>query len=357
MTALATAALSTYLAATPANPPESSPAAHAATAPGPLTPAAPTGAGRTRAKTATTTQTRATTASAETARDARATAPAPPGAATSAQPRPGGVGQAVAGAVGAGQRLVRLDGQDDRLFGASGLLSAVVRKAWAEASKAIPLEPVLAGAGAPQAAERVDCRRVKCVALTFDDGPGPYTDALLHHLKAHRARATFFVVGRNVAANPAPVREAYAAGHEIGSHTWSHPDLTKITATRIRLELSRTDEVIKAAIGVTPKLVRPPYGAVNSAVRLQTTRPMVLWSVDTLDWRLRDSAKVARRTLASVRPGSVILFHDIHASTVRAMPRILKSLSKRGYRFVTVTRLFDGKPPGTVHGLALTDHL
>ncbi|PZG08063.1 hydrolase [Nonomuraea aridisoli] len=210
--------------------------------------------------------------------------------------------------------------------------------------------------GAPQAAGRVDCHKVKCVALTFDDGPGPYTDALLHHLEVHRARATFFVVGRNVAANPAPVRKAYAAGHEIGSHTWSHPDLTKLTATRVRLELSRTDEAIKAAIGVAPKLVRPPYGAVNGTVRLQTTRPMVLWNVDTLDWRLRDSAKVVRKTLASVHPGSVILFHDIHPTTVRAMPRILKSLSKRGYHFVTVTRLFDGKPPGTVYGLAHAGH-
>ncbi|MEV4564390.1 polysaccharide deacetylase family protein [Nonomuraea sp. NPDC049419] len=203
-------------------------------------------------------------------------------------------------------------------------------------------------------ARPVDCRRAKCVALTFDDGPGAYTDALLRHLAAYRAKATFFVVGQNVAANPGIVRRTYAAGHEIGSHTWSHPDLTKLPAAGVRAQLARTDRVVKAAIGVVPRLVRPPYGAVNAAVSRLTGRPMVLWSVDTLDWRHRDSAKVARKAVRSVRPGSVILFHDIHPSTVRAMPRILKALSKRGYRFVTVTRLFGGHPPNTVYSAGLT---
>ncbi|MEV0823024.1 polysaccharide deacetylase family protein [Nonomuraea rubra] len=195
----------------------------------------------------------------------------------------------------------------------------------------------------------VNCRRVKCVALTFDDGPGRYTDALLRSLAAYRARATFFVVGQNVAAYPGIVRRTYAAGHEIGSHTWSHPDLTKLSAASVRAQLARTDRAIKAAIGVRPKLVRPPYGAFNATVRLQARRPVVMWSVDTLDWRYRDSAKVARKAIRSVRPGSVILFHDIHPSTVRAIPQVLKSLSKRGYRFVTVSQLFGGRPPRVVY--------
>ncbi|GAA1625085.1 hypothetical protein GCM10009733_022220 [Nonomuraea maheshkhaliensis] len=241
---------------------------------------------------------------------------------------------------------------------AAAALSVTVREAWAKATGAVEvvgaasLTPVLAainGATAEQA-RPVDCRRAKCVALTFDDGPGKYTDALLRHLAAYRARATFFVVGQNVAASPGVVRRTYAAGHEIGSHTWSHPDLTKLSAVRVRSQLARTDQAIKAAIGVRPKLLRPPYGAFNTAVRLQTRRPIVMWSLDTLDWRLRDSAKVARKTLRSVRPGSVILFHDIHPSTVRAMPRVLRGLSKRGYRFVTVSQLYGGHPPRLVYG-------
>ncbi|WP_082310612.1 polysaccharide deacetylase family protein [Nonomuraea sp. SBT364] len=182
----------------------------------------------------------------------------------------------------------------------------------------------------------------KHVALTFDDGPGPHTATLLRHLAAHDARATFFVVGRNVAADPGLARRIVAAGHQIGGHTWSHPDLTTLPPAAIRAELARTDRAVRAATGVTPKIVRPPYGALNATVRAQTRRPMVLWDVDTEDWRLHDTAVVARRAIRQVRPGSVVLFHDIHAETVRAIPRVLRCLSARGYRFVTVDQLFGG---------------
>ncbi|SDJ27854.1 Peptidoglycan/xylan/chitin deacetylase, PgdA/CDA1 family [Nonomuraea maritima] len=204
-------------------------------------------------------------------------------------------------------------------------------------------------AGPPELGERVDCRHVKCVALTFDDGPGPYTSALLRELAAHRALGTFFVVGRNVAEHPDILRETYLEGHEIGSHTWSHADLTRLSAAGIRKELSRTDHAIKAAIGITPQLVRPPYGAFNKFVLRQMRRPLVMWDVDTLDWQLRDRAKVTRKALKLVRPGSIILFHDIHLSTVRAMPHVLDTLSKRGYHFVTVSQLFDGKTPDVAY--------
>ncbi|TDC86698.1 hydrolase, partial [Nonomuraea deserti] len=220
---------------------------------------------------------------------------------------------------------------------------------WSGAVRAVSLRPVRAALDAA-AGKPVDCRRVKCVALTFDDGPGRYTDTLLRHLAAHRARATFFVVGQNVAANPGIVRRTYAAGHEIAGHTWSHADLTKLSATGIRSQLTRTDRAIKAATGVTPRLIRPPYGAFNTAVRLQSPRPLVMWSVDTLDWLHRDSARVARKAVRSARPGSIILFHDIHPTTVRAIPRVLRKLSARGYHFVTVSRLYGDRPPRLVYG-------
>ncbi|MFI6182572.1 polysaccharide deacetylase family protein [Nonomuraea sp. NPDC051191] len=208
-------------------------------------------------------------------------------------------------------------------------------------------EPSAEPSGGP--AEKVDCRKVKCVALTFDDGPGPYTGTLLRHLAKYQARATFFVVGRNVAAYPDVVRRTVGAGHELGNHTWSHPDLTRLTPAAIRSQLARTDRAVESATGVVPGLVRPPYGAMDRDVRRQARRPLVLWSVDTLDWAHRDSARVARVALKRVRPGSVILFHDIHPTTVKALPRVLKGLSARGYRFVTVGELFGGRPPKVVY--------
>ncbi|MFI7421210.1 polysaccharide deacetylase family protein [Nonomuraea sp. NPDC049684] len=201
----------------------------------------------------------------------------------------------------------------------------------------------------PTEPDKPDCRKVKCVALTFDDGPGPYTGTLLDHLAKYRAHATFFVVGRNVGVHPDVVRRTVEAGHELGNHTWSHPDLTRLSPAAIRSQLARTDQAVKSAAGVVPGLVRPPYGATDGDVRRQAHRPLVLWSVDTLDWRYRDSARVARVSLKRVRPGSVILFHDIHPTTVKAVPRVLKGLSARGYRFVTVSELFGGRPPKVVH--------
>ena len=221
----------------------------------------------------------------------------------------------------------------------SGAGAAVVARVEAGREK-----PVNRPAGQP-----VDCRRVKCVALTFDDGPGPYTDTLLRHLAAHQAPATFFVVGQNVAAYPSVLRRTAAAGHEIGNHTWSHQDLTKLSAAAVRTELARTDEAVRAAVGFVPALVRPPYGAFDNTLRVRIKRPLVLWSVDTLDWLHRDSARVARVAIRSARPGGIILFHDIHPTTVKAIPRVLKALSRKGYTFVTVSQLFDGRPPRLVY--------
>ncbi|WP_344470933.1 polysaccharide deacetylase family protein [Nonomuraea monospora] len=239
-------------------------------------------------------------------------------------------------------------------LGGAGTLATTPEPAQATTSTAqaaIAVEVALSVGTAAEApaAKPVDCRRVKCVALTFDDGPGKYTDTLLRTLAAYDARATFFVVGQNVAAYPGALRRTYAAGHEIGNHSWSHPDLTRLSAASVRSQFTRTDRAIKAAIGIRPKLVRPPYGAFDATVRRQAGRPVVMWSVDTLDWRYRDSARVARKAVKAVRPGSVILFHDIHPTTVRAIPKVLKALSKRGYRFVTVSRLFGGSPPRLVY--------
>ncbi|WP_051870241.1 polysaccharide deacetylase family protein, partial [Streptomyces resistomycificus] len=170
--------------------------------------------------------------------------------------------------------------------------------------------------------DRTNCKRVRCIALTFDDGPAaPETRTLLTYLARYHARATFFTVGQNVAAHPGLVRAEAKAGHEVGNHSWNHPDLTRLTRRQIVSQLSRTSAAIKAATGKAPTLFRPPYGAINQTVRNATTLSPVLWDVDTEDWKYRDSDKVARTVINKAGRNDVVLMHDIHRTSVAAVPR------------------------------------
>jgi len=197
---------------------------------------------------------------------------------------------------------------------------------------------------APPAAAPVDCLQIRCVALTFDDGPGPYTEQLLTTLEKYNAHATFFVVGQNATYSADLVRRAAAAGHEIGNHSWSHPSLTKLSDKDVRDQFDRTDQAVAKAAGARPGLVRPPYGALNDTVRAAAGRPLILWSVDTEDWKYRDSAVVTKAVLDRTKPGDIVLMHDIHQTSVDAVPAILAGLQDRGYRFVTVSQLFGDTP-------------
>jgi len=185
-----------------------------------------------------------------------------------------------------------------------------------------------------------DCKRVRCIALTFDDGPAaPETATLLTYLAQYNARATFFTVGQNVVAHPDLVRAEARAGNEVGNHSWNHPDLTKLSAEQVAYQLGRTSAAIKAATGKAPALFRPPYGAVNSTVRGATTLSPVLWTLDTEDWKYPDAAKVAQTVIGKVKRNDVVLMHDIHPTSVAAVPEILRTLSASGYHFVTVSHL------------------
>ncbi|MFB4286491.1 polysaccharide deacetylase family protein [Nonomuraea sp. ATR24] len=196
-----------------------------------------------------------------------------------------------------------------------------------------------------------DCAHDKCVALTFDDGPGEHTGRLLDILREKGAKATFFVVGQMVAAahGAATVRRIVAEGHELGNHSWSHPMLTGLSGQRLAHEIGHTGDLVRRITGVRMRVMRPPYGATDRAVAEQTRRrglAQILWNVDTFDWRDRVPALVAKRG-AHVRPGSIVLMHDIHPTTVKAVPRLLDTLDHRGYSFVTVTELYgDRLRPG-----------
>ncbi|MEU9339331.1 polysaccharide deacetylase family protein [Streptomyces sp. NPDC048290] len=200
----------------------------------------------------------------------------------------------------------------------------------------------LAGTAVPAGAApaAVDCRRVKCVALTFDDGPVADSRRLLGILKERNVKATFYLVGKNVQRYPTTARDAHRAGHQIGNHSWDHADLTRLTSAQVRSQLSRADTAIKQATGVKPSTLRAPYGAHNATVRQAADRPLVHWSVDTLDWRYRDSARIVKTVKEQTKPGDIVLLHDIHRTTVNAVPGIITALKARGFHFVTVDQLF-----------------
>jgi peptidoglycan-N-acetylglucosamine deacetylase len=203
-----------------------------------------------------------------------------------------------------------------------------------------------AAAAAAPARPKVDCRTVKCVALTFDDGPGPYTAKLLDMLAARHVKVTFFLIGQNIRGREAVLRREVAEGHAIGDHSWSHPQLSAMSDGAIRSQLTRTMSEIRRATGGGTGLMRPPYGATDRRVAAVTRRlhlAQILWSVDTNDWLDRNSAIVAHRAVAGARPGDIILMHDIHPTTVNAVPKVLTGLARRGFTLVTVPELFGGR--------------
>ncbi|KAB2344375.1 polysaccharide deacetylase family protein [Actinomadura rudentiformis] len=222
-------------------------------------------------------------------------------------------------------------------------------------SPAVTTRPSAAPSTRGPTSPRTDCAKAKCIALTFDDGPGPYTARLLDMLAGRKARATFFVVGANADAVPELLRREVAEGHEIGNHTQSHRDLSRLPAMRVNSDIHRTDEIVRAATGKAPTLLRPPYGAGNATVA-EVARslgmPQILWDVDTHDGHDHDPRGVADRAVSKARPGAVILMHDIHRGSVDAVPRILQRLQDKGYTFVTVSELLAGQrvTPGARYG-------
>ena len=238
-----------------------------------------------------------------------------------------------------------------------------LERAWAQAStqalalafspkrfvphpQTVMLSSPLAFAQAEPAAEsEINCYEVACVALTFDDGPSYHTEGLLDTLKEHNVKATFFVLGTQVRIQSETVQRMFREGHQIGNHTWDHPNLTHMSEGQIREQLQLTDNLITQVIGESTPFLRPPYGAYNDKVLAASGLPIIFWSVDPLDWKDRDAATVAAR-IVDAPAGAIILAHDIHKSTVEAVPAIIAALKSRGIHMVTITKLFD---PQTLH--------
>ncbi|MEV1248598.1 polysaccharide deacetylase family protein [Nonomuraea sp. NPDC050022] len=219
-----------------------------------------------------------------------------------------------------------------------------VRTAAEQASATVPKTvPTPSPEAASNQAGSVDCAATKCVALTFDDGPGPETPRLLDTLREEKARATFFTIGINAAARPDLVRRMSAEGHLVANHTWAHRDLTKLPTSKIADALGRTQDAITATIGERPTLLRAPYGAVNkdvTDVAGEMGLAIVGWDVDAGDGRVDDTKTITSRVTGQVRAGSIVLMHNVNKTIVDAVPDIVKRLRGKGYTFVTVPELY-----------------
>jgi len=182
------------------------------------------------------------------------------------------------------------------------------------------------------------------IAFTFDDGPhDTQTPRLLKMLKERGIKATFFCLGECVAQNPGIAKQIVEEGHQIANHSWSHPLLTKLTDAAVQDQIERTQAVIKQTTGVTPVVFRPPYGGFTTRQRAWANATwgckIILWDVDSLDWKHHNPAKTESIIMAESKPGSIILCHDIHKTTIDAMPATLDALLAKGFKFVTVSEL------------------
>ena len=218
-----------------------------------------------------------------------------------------------------------------------------------------PLAQQLAPAPAPSAPaptqdQPADCSN--CVAVTFDDGPAASTNQVLDILARKHATASFFVLAPKVRANPGVVHRMRAAGHTVGSHTAAHRDLTKLPQPEVRREVKEGSRAIAEVTGASPRFVRPPYGALNatvSGVAREHGQSVVLWDVDTLDWKHRDPARTCKTAVDQARAGSIVLMHDIHPTTAQAVECVIDGLRAKGLRPASLDQMLPQSAPGKTY--------
>ena len=181
------------------------------------------------------------------------------------------------------------------------------------------------------------------IALTFDDGPGPYTEKLLDCLEENNAKATFYMLGQNVENYPDIVKRMKDLGMELANHTYDHKDLTKLTKDQISEEIDKTSSLIQNAAGEMPDTLRPPGGSYNNQVQDLAEMPIVKWSIDTKDWKTKSEDQTYQCVMDNAQDGSVVLMHDIHEWSVDAAVRMIPDLLAEGYKLVTVQELAEAK--------------
>ena len=191
------------------------------------------------------------------------------------------------------------------------------------------------------------------LALTFDDGPSDFTPDLLACLAEYDAHATFFMVGKEIEARPEIPGQMAALGMELGNHTYAHTDLTKGTAEEVTDAVGKLDSILLELAGSASTVIRPPYGYINDQVKTLFSKPLILWSVDTLDWDTLNVKKTVKAVKEGARDGAIILMHDYYETTVKAAIEVIPWLIDEGYELLTIHELAERKGvpllPGEVY--------
>lgn len=181
----------------------------------------------------------------------------------------------------------------------------------------------------------------KMVAFTFDDGPNYNTKKLIDVLNKHRVHASFFVVGSNVKSHTRIIKYMKESGMDIGNHTYNHKELTKYKKNIIKNEIELTNDAIYEVTSSYPKFLRPPYGSINKKVKeVSNNMPMIIWNLDTLDWKCHNSEYIVRKILNNIDDGDIILMHSIYSATINAVDIVIPKLRDLGYEVVSVSELF-----------------
>lgn len=227
--------------------------------------------------------------------------------------------------------------------------------AFAALPKELQSSPLFAGSSrparpaTPKSPSVANATCSNCVAITYDDGPGELTSQLLDTLKAKDAHASFMVLAPNATAHPELLRRMKAEGHTVGNHTATHRELNKLSPSDVDGEIKAGAAAIKAATGESPRWMRPPYGATSGTVEAAAKangQAQALWSVDTVDWKDRNSEHVCEAAVSGVQPGSIVLMHDIHATTVEAADCVIDGLRAKGLEPVSLDRLIPNPQAG-----------
>ncbi len=177
------------------------------------------------------------------------------------------------------------------------------------------------------------------IALTFDDGPSKYTKEIVNLLKEYNANATFFILGNKVENYQETLEFVLKNGNELGNHSYNHKQLTRLSTKDLKNQIELTNKIVKQTLNYDIQLLRPTYGSITPQLRKKINMDIVLWNVDTKDWKLKNGQKIAKKALTDIEDGKTVLMHDIYKTTVDALKIILPELKKQGYQVVTVSEL------------------